>query len=339
MLRINKIIVTAFCLGFLANVHAQNNAPNPYADTLTVHVENDLSLVFAFKYLTAERPKLTDELWKSILGAMESSIRSSEISEGVVVTYRTPKSGSEQVAKIVVRPLDVAEDIFLIDKKGIKHSLASRIEFVIVQPEVKIVFSLNDIDQLSIVKEVSIESVWEGVQEKPDKIKYRRAVYLGSGKITNGSFKIDEISHSGPNEFLEFSVGVGLGFYRDRFVPDATLDLAFHFNDRFNRPSTKIGVLFTTGYFFSERTDGKFDLDVNSFISGYFTISFPNENEFGLGFGYLIKQEGSFYKGDVFKLTAFNRKSNASKINITPELIFQNGFKNSFPALRFGLSF
>ena len=334
MVRISKLLVAIICLSGTIRAQAQKEATNAYPDTLMVSTDSKNTLVFAFKNLLQEKPDLNNELWKSILGIMESSLQSTSNDMGVRITYEKVVINGDERAKIEVTELQKNSDIFWIGKEGMKHDESDRIEFVVVQPKVKVVFSLNDIDQLEEIKEVNVESVWTMEMETANT---KRVSYNGNGSIELGVFRIDEISHTNPRDFVEFRGGVGLGYYRNRFLPSLSYDVSFNFSDRHGKPRTKVGLLYTQHYILEENLEGDFDLDLNGFLTAYWTMSRGTNKEYGLGFGYLINQSGGFFKGNTYKVTIFNRR--ASKTSISPELIFTDGFKQAYPALRFGLSF
>lgn len=326
-----------FCLGYVFTVlsaFGQEKIPSQYPDTLRVKTDGQNLITFAFCNIQNDQIDLDDELWKSILGIMESSLQTATNSEGVRVSYEKVKVNDEEQARIEVAKIEIESDIFWIDSEGMRHDQSDRIEFEITLPEIAILFFLNDLDDLEEIKEVSIQSIWEG---KKDKVDVGRVLYNGTGSYELGVLRISEINHSDRKDFLEMRAGMGIGFYRDRFVPSLSYDVSFNFSDRYGQPRTKFGVLYTQHYFHSEKQEGDFDLGLNHFLSVYWAMSRGTMKEYGLGFGYLVAQNGSFYKGNTYKVTIYNR--NTSRTSLTPELIFTNNFEQAFPALRFGLSF
>ncbi len=328
------LIPVVVCLFSFGRAMAQNVEHNPYPDTLVVSTESQNEITFAFRDIQNEKPDLNNELWRSILGIMESSLESSAKDDGVLISYNKVTINNEERAKIEVIEFDEKSDIFWIGKDGMRHEASYRVDFEISQPKVKIRFTLNALDELDEIKEINIESIWNTEIEKGE---MKQVLYNGKGSIELGVLRVDEINHSNPTDFIEFSAGVGVGFYRDRFIPDISYDVSLNFRDRFGRPRTKIGLLYTQHYVLNEISEGDFDLKLNGFLNAYWTISKGTNKEYGIGFGYLINQNGNFYKGSTFKMSVYNKRS--SRTSLTPELVFTNGFKQSFPALRFGLSF
>ncbi|WP_424963166.1 hypothetical protein [Ekhidna sp.] len=268
---------------------------------------------------------------------METSLDKSIHDDGVAVIYSKHKNEDAAEARIAVTPFETQSDLFVIGKEGMYEQFSDRIDFRIYLDKISISFFVDDISELDHIKNQNIESLWSEIESNKEEFKYRRSQYQAEGISKYGDFKIDKISTDNPVDFLELSIGVGLGYYADRFVPDISYDVSFRFHNRFGKPSTKFGLLYTQHYFVSRNEESEFNIDLNGFLSGYFAINTTTEKEYGIGFGYLINQNGDFYKGDTFKLTVYNRKS--SKTSLTPEIVFTDGFKKAFPALRFGLTF
>ncbi|SNS97861.1 hypothetical protein SAMN05421640_1865 [Ekhidna lutea] len=343
MKRINKLKFTigAVLLWVSSVTYAQQlnfgQAPtqSKFPDTLTIVTDTNKKLIFAFNQMSREEKYLSNELWNSILSVMETSLGRSLYDEGVEVTYIKNEDAIE--ARITITPFESKSDVFVIGKEGISEQLSDRIVFTIKLDKVAISFFVDDVSELDHLKSQNIESLWSEIKSSKKEFKYRRSQYQAEGIAKYGDFKINKISSDNPVDFVELGIGVGLGYYADRFAPDISYDISFRFHNRFGKPSTKFGLLYTQHYFVSRNEESEFDIDLNGFLSGYFAINTSSEKEYGIGFGYLINQNGSFYKGDTFKMTVYNRKS--SKTSLSPEIIFTDGFKKAFPALRFGLTF
>ncbi|MEQ6167837.1 hypothetical protein AAOE16_11650 [Ekhidna sp. MALMAid0563] len=339
MKKINKrkliISVTTFLL--VSVVLAQKSKQPAYPDTLLIETEAKIDLKIAFYRASSGDSYMTDQLWNSILSVMETAAQSSDYDGGVIVSYRNVEHFGEEAAKVQIIPIEENSDVFLIGKDEMKEYRSDRYEFELYQPKVAISFTLNDLDDLDLIKKVSVEAIWKGINQKQEEIDFRRTTYDIFGELKFGQLKVKKIDKGTPKDFIEFSAGVGLGYYADRFVPDISYDVSFRFQDRFGKPSTKFGLLYTQHYFVSRGEENDLNIDLNGFLSGYFAINTSTEKEYGVGFGYLINQNGDFYKGHTYKMTIYNRRS--SKTNLTPELIFTDGFKKAFPALRFGLTF
>lgn len=336
-MKTSKIIIVGIllCLSFFS---FSQRIENPYPDTLRMKTDAQIEVVFSFYRMSEKKDYMSDDLWKSILGIMESAVESSSKDEGIMVSYRKieREDGLEE-AKVTVDKLDSDADIFIIGKGGMEEIHSDRIDFAIYQSKMSITFSLKDLSDLEEIKELSIESVWEQIGKKFEN-EGKRNLYSGTGVFKYGQANVDSTVGVPPKpDFLEISGGIGIGFYRDRFVPDINYKLAVNFPDRLGNEDLQFGFLFTQQFLFEKNVDNGYDLDVNGFLSAFFTKAFK-DYKFGVAAGKLLQQNGDFYTGNTYKFSLFTERKN-SKINFTPELIFTDNFKQAIPALKFGLSF
>ena len=294
--------------------------------------------MFAFNRISEKKGYFNKDLWNSMLSIMETAIKNADRNGGLIVTYEKITKRDGEVAKVEVQPLDISNDIYLIGKDQMKEKRSERIEFVLLFTEVSVSFSLKDLDELTEVRSLDIASVWSQVEMK-FKDQGKRNLYAGTGDIKYGKANIHDISgYHKELDNIELSAGVGLGFYRDRFVPDLGFRIAVNMPDRLGKPRLQFGLLYTQHYFFNEVNEGEFNLDINGFLSGFTSLKGIGDYELGLAVGGLIHREGNFYRGKTYKFSVYTQK-NESKISFTPELIFTNNFKEIIPAIRFGLSF
>lgn len=336
-MKANKILVAGILL-FGAFFSQAQDIVNPYPDTLRIKTDSQIEVIFSLYRMSDKEEYLTDDLWKSILNIMESAVASSSNQEGIQVSYRKIENERGEEAKVTVDKLDSEADIFLIGKEGMKEIHSDRIDFTIYQPKMSITFSLDDLSDLAEIKELSVESVWDQVSQKFVN-EGTRNLYTGQGVFKYGKANL-EPTVGGPIKLdnLELSAGIGIGYYRDRFVPDIGFKIAVNFPDRLGNDDMEFGFLYTQQYFFSENVENKFDLDINGFLTGFFSKQFSENYKIGVGAGMLIQKNGDFYQGDTFKFSLYSERRD-SKINFTPELIFTDNFKQMIPALKFGLSF
>lgn len=312
---------------------------NPYPDTLKIETDSKIEVQFSFYRMSDKTEYLTDDLWKSILAIMESAVESSPNQEGIEVTYQKVKQGEEEeVAKVTVKELEDNADVFLIGKEGMREIHSDRIDFVIYLSKASIAFSLDDLDDLDEIKDLSVESVWDQVSQKFEN-EGKRNLYFGEGTFKYGKANLKGITGTpGGVDQLELSIGIGMGFYRDRFVPDIGFKIAVNFPDRLGNKDLQFGLLYTQQYFFEKNAQQEYEVDTNGFLSGFFSIDFSGNYKIGAGVGALIEQNGDFYQENTYKFSMYTEKKD-SKISFTPELIFTDNFKQIIPALKFGLSF
>ena len=307
-----------------------------YPDSLTLETENKNEIIFMFNRMGRDKEYFNNELWKSIMGVMETAIARSEYGEGILAVYR--KKNDDQI-EINISPLDPDESVFTIRKDEMREKLASRKEFLIVLPQVAASFFVHTDMELTEIKELDVASVWSQIAQKYEN-QGTNNLYRGTGTIKYGTASIDEITDYRPKlDQMELTlIGVGLGFYRDRFVPDIGSKISFHMFNRLGKDWIDFGVLYTNQFFYSQDEAGDFKLNPNGWLSGFAKIHAPAVGEFGLGIGGLIHRKGDFYQGSTYKVSVYNKYKN-SRFTFSPEFVFTDDFKDFFPALRVGLSF
>ena len=89
---------------------------------------------------------------------------------------------------------------------------------------------------------MSIEEIWNA---KRDRVDTPRVLYNGTLGYESGVLKVEEINRTNKRDFLEYRIGVGMGYYLDRFIPSISSDISYTSLDRFGRPKTKFGFLYT----------------------------------------------------------------------------------------------
>lgn len=309
-----------------------------YPDSVVLKTDNKKEIIFSFERMSTKKSYLSNMLWKSILNVMETAVKRNDLEEGIQVTYQTVIVGESEQAKVEVTEIETEKSTFLIGGDETREYLSSRIEFLIIQPELLVSFSLNQLDELEEVKNLNIESVWTQVENKYEE-QGNKNLYFGTGEVRYGEAFIKQIKANKKRlDNLEITiVGVGLGYYRDRFVPDIGTKLAINMYDRLGGDWMQFGAMYTQQYFFSRTETSDFDLDINGWLTGFWKMNLGKQT-FGVGIGGLIHREGDFYQGSTWKLSLYNQGEN-SRLTFSPEVVFTNDFKQAFPALRFGLSF
>ncbi|MBC7920851.1 MAG: hypothetical protein H7Z75_07130 [Ferruginibacter sp.] len=132
---------------------------------------------------------------------------------------------------------------------------------------------------------------------------------------------------------LGILLGMGVGLVRDKVVPEIGTGIAY----RFPRTTAYVGLKFTFHYFFDRRTDGSYQMNINTFMSAELGDKFKSGN--GLSIGYLIHRSGGYFKGTTFKLSQSVRTEKIGRFRLVPELIVTNGFRTVFPGIRIGVGF
>jgi hypothetical protein len=338
MLNKNKTIATLIGLLVGFACVAQNTTTKRYLDTLVLTTDSEKEINFSFDRMSHKENYLTNELWVSILGALSSAVEATEDPKGIQVSYTKGTLKGEEVAKIEVKKLADNGDVYLISAADTKEIRVDRIEVLIHVPKLAVSFYVDDVSELDQLKQLKVEEVWTEVNQKYiDQGKRRR--YYGTGTLNFGKVAVQNIEGNPAGlDALELSAGVGLGFYRDRFVPDLGFKVGFNFPNRSGETITSFGLLYTQQYFFTETTNQDFDLDINGFLSAFVRLELENNKGVGFAFGTLIHRDGGFYKGGTYKMSLYT-SGGKSALGVSPELIFTNGFKQVIPAFRIGLTF
>lgn len=338
---INKNKLVTILVGILTAIGsiAQERIINDYPDTVSMTVDGGVELTFAFTRISRKSTYYTNELWKSTLNVMQTAVENSSIQGGKLVTYQKVLKDKQEVAKVGVIPL-TPKETYLISTAGTNAFDLNRIEFNLIKEDLFISFSLNDFADIENIKELSIETLWDQIEQK-FKDEGSNNLYGGKGVFRYGNAQLNELGTVGTGkDNIEITFfGVGLGYYRDRFVPDLGSKLSFHIQDRLGNEWMEFGVLYTQQYFFSRKIENSdYDLDINGWLTGFWKFSSKINGEFGVGIGSLIHRDGDFFKGSTWKMSIYSQPIK-SRFSFSPEIIFTNDFKDAFPALRVGLTF
>ena len=192
---------------------------NLYPDTIRMTVE-DVEIIFAFDRISNKSEYYTDELWQSTLNIMETAVRNSSIQAGKQVTYQKVLKNEKEVGKVEVLPLP-SNETYLIGVDGVQEFDLDRVVFNLIEKDLFVSFSLNDLNQLDQIKELKIESLWQQIDQKYSN-EGSNNLYQGGGKFSYGNAQLNELDVLNTRtDNIEITfIGVGLGYYRDRFVPD-----------------------------------------------------------------------------------------------------------------------
>ena len=334
----NRIVIVILGVLTALGSFAQERIENHYPDTIRMDV-NEVEMIFAFNRISKKTTYYTDELWRSTINVMETAAENSAIAGGKKVSYRKVKKLDEEVGQVSVTPL-LMQERYLIGASKTTSEELNRTEFVLSREDLIVTFSVNNASELQPVKELKIESLWQQIDQKY-RDEGKNNLYGGTGKFTYGNANVEELgvldTRSDNLEITFF--GVGLGYYRDRFVPDLGSKLSFRIEDRLGNNWLEFGFLYTQQYFLTREVESlDYNLDLNGWLSGFLKLDNGKSNEFGVGIGSLIHKDGGFFQGSTWKLSVYADNKNTN-FTFSPEIIFTNDFKEAFPAIRVGLSF
>ena len=335
-IKINKLTITI--LGVLVALNSIAQESENYPDTIVMNADNGVELTFAFDRVGEKANYFSNELWSATIGVMEAAIENSAITGGKNVIYKKVMQQEKERAQVEVEALPENE-VYQIEEDGTQEFRKDRVRFEIRQKHILVSFVLNDLRDLQSIKELKIESLWNQIEQKFND-EGKRNLYFGNGKFNYGNAQIDrlEAKESG-NDNIEITfIGIGMGYYRDRFVPDLGSKISFKLQNRLGNEWMEFGALYTQQYFFSRDESSNYQADLNGWVTGFWKMSTKRGEELGIGIGGLVHRDGGYFEGSTWKLSLYNKGSN-SRFTFSPELIFTDDFKEVFPALRFGLSF
>lgn len=140
-------------------------------------------------------------------------------------------------------------------------------------------------------------------------------------------------------DVLEITGGIGSGWVKNTFVSDIYFRIGLGFARK-----GMIRNIYSVGwdmmYDFSDSNDNKF-YQLNHFVSLGWEHNFSNsplENKwYGLSVGYLVKQNGDFFKENTFRVSV--RKKINDTVSLRPELYFNDFFQNIYPGIRVSVAF
>ena len=181
-----------------------------------------------------------------------------------------------------------------------------------------------------IVKE--LYSALENERSAYRRVKYRIMFGKGASDRRHITTKVDG------NDAIEIVAGWGLGYIRDRFVPEMSLRAGTMFSDRYGTPRNYIGVQANLNYIFSDKPEGGINTDINTFLSLEVAHNLASEKgnvRWGsFRVGYLINRQGDFFDENTmrFSWTIVGK----SRVTVVPELYAVNNFGSFYPSIRFG---
>jgi len=151
------------------------------------------------------------------------------------------------------------------------------------------------------------------------------------GYIQNNSNKTSDM--------LIISGGVGSGWVKNTFVSDFNLKFGIGFGKK-GMFKNLYSVEWSLMYDFSESNENDF-FKVNHFLSLYWDHNFSNTPQqdkwYGFSFGCLKKRNNDFFKNNTFRFT-INKKINDT-FSVSPEIYFNDFFKNVYPGIRLQVAF
>ena len=136
---------------------------------------------------------------------------------------------------------------------------------------------------------------------------------------------------------ISLGLNVGAGLVRNTIAPMGEIGLTYtnHRAYRNDDYFTFMSLSMTPYFFFDRSADGQFFIKDNWFAN--FQIGSPGDllglktKLLTMGVGYLVVENGNYFKGPTMK--AFMTLRLKEAVTISPEIIFTNNFKQIFPGI------
>lgn len=197
----------------------------------------------------------------------------------------------------------------------------------------------QDFEGLKKITRSSLQPAMAKIQEEFKKTPcYRRRaevrVILKDEKVAYG-----QCDCQGPFDFLELNASSGLGYLGNNFYPELNLDVAIKFSRSSGVPKNKLIFSYNNLFFTERNAEGNYQVFPNSFISASFNRNIASKDKIswlGFGAGYLITNNGSYFKGNTMKF--FISKS-VGNVRIIPELYLTDNLKTYVFGMKFNFTF
>lgn len=335
----------ALCLGFsLKSAHSQDKEEYlSHPDTLRIDLPNGQNIELSFMNIkeSAFDEGFIDNWHKSIKN-IQALVAMNRYNQPVRIRLVNKEVENELKDVVEIEELSKGRSVYM-NSNGVLQDLA---KFNIVQleyNEIKIKIRLVELSYLAELGKLDLKILQDKLAAKKEEVHFdnRKAFYLRT-KLKNNSFTDFTINDKGVADFVNLSAGLGVGFFRDKLAPEISLNMSFVFTNKHGVFNRKFGLQSSFFYLFDRKTDGSYDMDINTFLTGYYMIntskSTLKDRWTGVGLGYLIDGNGGYFGDNTFKLSLLFMSDNKG-LDIMPELVITDDFKTVFPSLRLGFTF
>ena len=156
-----------------------------------------------------------------------------------------------------------------------------------------------------------------------------------------GGFDSNFLDEASPvtSDMLVLTAGVGAGVIKNQWANDINFKVGLAFGSKGLQRNLYFAEFKMVYDFSNASADNLFS--VNSFLTlGWdhnFSKNYEKEKWFGLSLGYLVDRNTDFFEKNTWKF-AINKRINQT-ISVSPEIYFNDFFKNIFPGVQIGISF
>jgi hypothetical protein len=335
-------LIGMLCLFHSLNALAQKDEYITHPDTLRIDLSDEQSITFAFQNINNVRfNNEFDSVWLAYINKIGAILKFETQKEPIHISLANTLIENEEREVVKVTPIDREKKVYMSRHNKLQNiSELNHIHFSI--QNITIDAYLTQTSNLSSLTSLNLKRLQSFLTEQQENISSPKKAYYVSTQVQGKLFTDLKITDSGVRDFLNLTVGIGAGLFRDKLVPEIALNAAITFGSKHGIKLHKFGVQSSFHYFFDRNENKNYDMHVNTFVTAFYKRNFSKSSLTdrwgGIGLGYLVKSAGSYFEGNTFKASIFITPNN-SEISIIPELIVSDDFKTVFPSLRFGLTF
>jgi hypothetical protein len=157
----------------------------------------------------------------------------------------------------------------------------------------------------------------------------------------NEDFESHFLDESAPLtlDMLSLNIGVGAGIVKNQWVNDISLKVGFGFMNKGLQRNAYYAEFKMVYDFLNASSDKLFS--INSFVTAgwehNYSRNIDKEKWFGVSLGYLVDRNTDFFEKNTWKFAVHKRINQT--ISVSPELYFNDFFKNVYPGIQIGISF
>jgi hypothetical protein len=331
------------CLSYSTHSSAQeqeNYVSHP--DTLRIDMDNGQMIALAFKNI--ERTKFEVDFikkWKESINKIQAALKLSTYETPIKVRLTNKLMENEMKDLVDIRPINQKINVF-ISRNGVLQDIARLSEVFFEINNISIAIKLHHLDQLNALKDIQLESLQQKLLTEKKSITDKRKAYYLSADLANNTLTDINIKAGNVADFLSINGGIGIGLFRDKIVPDFSLNASIGIRDKHGIQLHKFGLLSSFHYFFNNTSENNYDMHVNTFLTAFYkrnlSRSTLKDNWMGISIGYLVKKSGGYFQKNTYSVGLF-LNADQSAIDIIPEIIITDDFKTVYPSIRLGLTF
>jgi hypothetical protein len=232
---------------------------------------------------------------------------------------------------VTVEPGD-PKYIYLI-KDGEPSNTGFRDQGIISAEDFTIIITTSDISK---IPDLSLSKCLEAViAVLPDKSNWSKSLYFEC--IDEEVVELNDKNRINPPlDFLEFSLGAGVGLVKESWIPDLSFRVGLGFS---RKGALSYNPYISTNFLFDFTTENK--MNVNTFLNLGYRWNMDKKSEkpdmLGIEVGYLIGKQGDLFGDNTLKFGL--NWSPLKNISVNPHIYITDDFKTVYPGVRIGFGF